>query len=145
MPLNSSDKNILYLLTVLECIEKLSIYAEGYNSSDEFFAAETQQPFNASCHLLLAIGEEVKKIPDSMKDEFSFIKWEEISGLRNRIAHDYRGIDPEVVYKIITNELEILKKAILSMVKLLNIKNEDLKIYLSFPAYLHLQFLKETT
>lgn len=143
MPLNSSDKHILFLLTVLECIEKLLIYIEGYASAEEFFEANTQQPFNASCHLLLAIGEEVKKIPEEMKEEFSFMKWEEISGLRNRIAHDYRGIDPNIVYKIITNELEILKKAMLSMIKLLQINDQDLAIYLSSSAYSHLQYLKK--
>ncbi len=141
MPSKSSDKILLYLLTILECVEKLKIYVDGFESADQFFKAETQQAFNASCHLLLAIGEEVKKIPTKLKDEFSFLEWEQVSGLRNRIAHDYRGIDPDVVYKIITNELEILKKAILSMVKLLHIKVQDMDMYLSFPAYVHLQYL----
>lgn len=145
MPSKSSDKTLLYLLTILECVEKLKIYADGFERADQFFKADTQQPFNASCHLLLAIGEEVKKIPTKLKDEFSFIEWEQVSGLRNRIAHDYRGIDPDVVFRILTNELEILKKAIFSMVKLLHIKEEDMKMYLSSPAYLHLQYLKETT
>jgi uncharacterized protein with HEPN domain len=88
MPSPFFDKNALYLLTVLEAIEKIKIYSSGYNTPESLFNAEDQLPYNGICHLLLAIGEESKKIELSLKETQSFISWDEIAGLRNRIAHD---------------------------------------------------------
>lgn len=137
----SSKQNILFILTVLECIEKLKIYSAPYKSSEVFFTAAEQQPFNASCHLLLAIGEESKKIDEELKDQFSFIEWEQLGGLRNRIAHDYRGIDPEIVFRIIVNELEIVKEVMIKMLTLAGTDKETLKKLVSSPVYAHLKYL----
>ena len=129
----SSEKNILYILTILECIEKLTIYSKGYNSADEFLFGEDQIAFNASCHLLLAIGEESKKIDNDLKDEFSFIEWDQIAGMRNRIADDYRGIDPEIVFRILQNESEILKGVMIKMLWISGATNCPYNNWLNHP------------
>ncbi len=105
MPSLFSDKNALYLLTILEAIHKIKIYSQGYTTSEELFKAKEQMAYNGICHLLLAIGEESRKIEDALKETQSFISWEEISGLRNRIAHDYRGIDQNIVFQIVIPSL----------------------------------------
>jgi len=89
MPSPFSEKNALYLLTILEAIAKIKIYVNGYNDAETLFEAEDQMPYNGICHLLLAIGEESKKIEITLKETQSFISWNEIAGLRDRIAHDY--------------------------------------------------------
>ena len=58
---------------MLECIEKLNLYVEDFDNANDFFEANNQLEYNASCHLLLAIGEESKKIDLKLKDEISFI------------------------------------------------------------------------
>lgn len=141
MPSPSSKQNILFILTILECIEKLKIYSAPYDSSEIFFTDAEQQPFNASCHLLLAIGEETKKIDEGLKDEFSFIEWDQISRLRNRIAHEYRGIDPEIVFRIITNELEIVKEVMIKMLSLSGADKMQLAKLVNTPVYTHLKYL----
>lgn len=78
------------MLTILEAIEKIKIYSRNLANSELLFEAENQMPYNAICDLLLAIGEESKKIEPGLKETQGFIWWDEISGLRNRIAHDYR-------------------------------------------------------
>ena len=75
-----SDKNALYLLTILEVIEKIKIYAAPYTTAELLFDAEEQMPYNGICHLLLAIGEESKKIEITLKETQSFISWNEIAG-----------------------------------------------------------------
>lgn len=141
MQLSFSEKNILHLLTILESIEKIKIYSNGYTNPDVFFYSDDQLPFNASCHLLLAISEETKKLDENLKDEFAFIAWNQISGLRNRIAHDYRGIDPEVIFQIISFELDALKEACINMLKLMHIPVEKLNDYLKTSFYSHLNYL----
>jgi len=141
MQLSFSEKNILHLLTILESIEKIKIYSNGYTNPNVFFYIDDQLPFNASCHLLLAISEETKKLDENLKDEFAFIAWNQISGLRNRIAHDYRGIDPEVIFQIISFELDALKEACINMLRLMHIPAEKLNDYLKTSFYSHLNYL----
>ncbi len=86
-------KNFTYILTILESIEKIFIYTKDFKNADEFYTQNDQMNFNACQVLLLVIGEESKKINDDLKAEHSKIPWNLISGLRNRIAHDYRSID----------------------------------------------------
>ena len=136
-----SDKNALFLLTILEAIEKIKIYADSLDTPEALFEANDQMPYNGICHLLLAIGEESKKIEISLKETQSFISWDEIAGLRNRIAHDYRGIDRNIVFQIVKNELEILQKACEKMLEQLNLPGPDLHALLKNPFFRHLQYL----
>jgi len=65
------------------------------------------------------IGEAAKNIPDVIKDDDQDIDWKGLIGLRNRIAHEYFGIDHSIIWNIIDIELppfkvefqKILKKA----------------------------------
>ena len=141
MPLPYSEKNILYLLTILECIEKIDIYTIGYATTKELLEANDQQAFNATSHLLLVIGEETGKLEETLKEEIAFIAWEQISGLRNRLAHDYRGIDPDIVFQVCRFELPALKEACRSMLKLLRVNNNDLNQWLGTFYFKHLGYL----
>jgi uncharacterized protein with HEPN domain len=141
MPSPFSDKNALYLLTILEALEKIKIYAGAYNTPQLLFDAEDQMAYNGICHLLLAIGEESKKIELPLKETQSFISWEEIAGLRNRIAHDYRGIDKNIVFQIVKQELDTLQKACEKLLQQLNLPKNELSEILKNPFYKHLKHL----
>lgn len=55
------------------------------------------------------IGELAKKLRDNgIAEKYSDISWNEIAGLRNRIAHGYDKIDLEMVFDISTAEIEEL-------------------------------------
>jgi uncharacterized protein with HEPN domain len=56
-----SDDNLVYIFTMLECIEKVFIYAADHSDANELAWANDQQAFNAIWALLLVIGEESKK------------------------------------------------------------------------------------
>ena len=55
------------------------------------------------------ISENVKKLPQNIFIMYPNIPWMKISGLRNRIVHDYDGINLENIWYIISNDLEDLK------------------------------------
>jgi uncharacterized protein with HEPN domain len=46
------------------------------------------------------IGEAANRLPDNFKDEHAMIDWQRIRGFRNRIVHDYFGIDYSIVWEI---------------------------------------------
>lgn len=64
-----SQKNIAYLLTALEAIEKIYIYTSGIKDAAAFLELNEQLNFNACQTLLMAIGEETKKIDAGLQKE----------------------------------------------------------------------------
>jgi uncharacterized protein with HEPN domain len=57
------------------------------------------------------IGEAASRLPSDFKENLKDIPWTRISGLRNRIIHEYFGIDYEVVWNIRNNFLpELIEK-----------------------------------
>lgn len=118
-----SSKNITYILTILEAIEKIFIYSNNFNDEEEFYGANKQLNFNASVNLLIAIGEENKKIDNALKISDK-LNWKNISALRDKISHNYRGVDETIVWDIIKNYLPILKELLIEMIP--KIENHDL-------------------
>lgn len=51
-------------------------------------------------------------MPEEIRDAFNNVNWHRIRGFRNRIVHDYMGIDYEIVWEIIVNDLEELYQQI---------------------------------
>lgn len=134
-------RNFTYIMTILESIEKIFLYTKSFNDPDSFFAANEQMNFNASQILLLVIGEEVKKIDNNLKDEHNGIPWSEISKLRNRIAHDYRSIDPNISFDIIKNYLPELKLELQKMLEKVSFERELLIKTVNSSQYRHLKYL----
>jgi uncharacterized protein with HEPN domain len=112
------EKNdLLYLLNNLEYIGKIWKYTEEANDAEELFEMNDQLNLNASLTLLTSIGENVSKISDKLKKEYPNIKWQQIKDFRNRIVHNYIGIDLAIVYEIITHDLKQLKSEIEQIIK----------------------------
>lgn len=56
------------------------------------------------------IGEASNRIPDDFKSQSDKIPWKKLRGIRNRIVHDYFGIDHDIIWQIISIELRVLKE-----------------------------------
>jgi uncharacterized protein with HEPN domain len=140
-----NEKNdLLYLLNILEYIGKIWKYTEKTKDAEELFELNEQMNLNASLALLANIGENVTKITEELKDEYSNIEWQKIKDFRNRIIHDYIGVDLVVVYEIITNDLKVLKPEIVKIIKekikykIFDI--EEIKISRESKYYRHINF-----
>ena len=113
----SIKNDLVYLLRACESIGKIKIYSKGFTDSIDFFEANEQQNFNASLALLLTIGEQISKISDELKSKYESIKWSDIRNFRNRLAHDYTGIDKFITYEIIENDLTVLQDNIHTIIE----------------------------
>lgn len=71
----------------------------------------------ATVRCLEILGEAAKNIPENIRDKNPDIPWKKIIGLRNRIAHEYFGIDLKLVWKIIKEELPALKPLVQKLIK----------------------------
>ena len=130
----------MYLISILEAIEKIKIYKNEFTNANDFFEANLQKEFNATLNLLIAIGEEAKKIDDKLKSISGF-DWKPIVGLRNFLSHNYRGIDPNIIWDIINNKLNKLKEVCILLVKKTKIKKEQIVTVLDSPYYKNIKYL----
>ena len=113
-----NSKNILYIISAISSIEKIKKYSFGFDTAKTFFEEKEQLHFNASITLLIAIAEEIKKIETGLLLTESNIEWQNISDMRNILAHDCRGIDSDIVFDVIVNELPKLNLAFIRMTEL---------------------------
>lgn len=91
-----------------ECIYLMKEY--NTCSFEEF--TNNERLIRAVCRSLEIIGEAANKVHPDIKIEYHEIPWREISDLRNRIIHHYFGIDYEIIWDVIENEIPVLSEQI---------------------------------
>ena len=65
---------------------------------------------------LTQIGENVVKLDDDFISKYKDIKWNEMKGLRNRIVHDYDGVEIQIIWETIKDDLPKLKKQLQAII-----------------------------
>ena len=76
----------------------------------DFLKNETLQ--KAFVRSLEVLGEATKKIPDDFKNKHSYIEWKAMAGMRDKLIHDYFGIDYEIVWDVVINKVPGLYKKV---------------------------------
>ena len=105
----SKREPLLLLEDIIESIQKIKKYTAGL-SKDDFL--NDDKTVDAVIRNFEIIGEAANRIPDEIREKFLIVNWHRIKGFRNRIVHDYMGIDYEIVWEIIEKDLDDLKKQI---------------------------------
>ena len=80
------------------------------DSDAESFAASWAMK-RAVQHALLIIAEAAKHIPDDLKDLHPEVPWKKIHGLGNMLRHEYRRIDPDILWSVVTDHLDDFDRA----------------------------------
>lgn len=83
-------------------LEKIQRYVAGFNEA-AFLADE--KTIDAVLRNLEILGEAVKQLPNEWKQQRPTIRWSQIAGPRNRIVHDYAGVDLELVWNILQTSI----------------------------------------
>lgn len=94
------------LLHILESIEEIEKYTAGENL--ENFMQNSMMKF-ASVKQIEIIGEAANHITEETKNKFSEIQWRQITGLRHVLVHEYFGIDSNLIWQIIIEDIPALK------------------------------------
>ncbi len=104
----------LYLEDIFEAGEKILRFCEGMDET-AFVGDELVQ--DAVLRNLEVIGEAVKRLPSSWKEHAPGIPWRDIAGFRDVIAHAYFGVDLELVWSIVRDDLGPLMAAVQSLLE----------------------------
>lgn len=95
-----------YVADIVDAIEKVESFTKGMT----FGAFEKDAKTNfAVIRAFEIMGEAVTKIPSSVRNKHKNIPWKEMSGMRNKLIHEYFGIKPRVVWKTIKQDLPKVK------------------------------------
>jgi uncharacterized protein with HEPN domain len=138
--------DLMYLLNILEYIGKIQKYTGEVDSPEEFYEKNDQMNFNGSINLLANIGENVSRISNDLKAECTEIEWQQIKDFRNKIVHNYVGIDLILTYDIIKNDLTELQQKIEEIIKIKIIErifdNEEINLSKDSKYYTNVRFEK---
>ena len=93
---------ILYLEDIVLSMQRVTEYVSGL---DFIRFKQDYKTVDAVVRNFEVIGEASKNLPQSVKDTSTEIPWEEMYRLRNRVTHEYFGIDYEIIWDIATNHL----------------------------------------
>jgi len=99
----------LYIKDILDCIEKIEEFTAGMDYED---FVENDLVCSAVIRKLEVIGEASKKVPDFIRTRFSDIPWSDMARMRDKLIHFYFGVDYEIVWKVVKEELPKLKPKI---------------------------------
>ena len=99
----------LLLEDMLESCERILEYTDGL-SFENF--RKNYLVVDAVVRNFTIIGEAAGRIPDEYQVKHPEIEWDRIRGFRNRIVHDYFGIDYQIVWIIIENNIPELRDLI---------------------------------
>ena len=99
------DRDELYLSHIVEAVRKIRQYTEGFTL--ESFKGNTLVQ-DGVVRQLEIIGEAARMVSEATRTNHPDIPWYEIAGMRNRLIHEYFGVDLAVVWKTVTEDLEIL-------------------------------------
>lgn len=77
---------------------------------DDFLEDETLK--RAVVRSLEIIGEATKKIPADIKVKWKTIQWKNMAGMRDRLIHDYMGVNYAIVWDVMKNKIPDMRKQI---------------------------------
>jgi len=97
----------VYLDDIQESIHKIETYVKGYDYG-KFI--EDGKTIDAVIRNFSIIGEAANRIPPEVQEEHSQIPWFEMIGMRNKVVHEYSGINEEILWKTIQEDLPKLKE-----------------------------------
>ncbi len=91
-----------YINDILDSIKEVTEFTAGM-SFDDF--CRDKKTINAVIRSLEVLGEAARKIPDDLRNKAPDVPWDKMTGMRNKLIHEYFGVDLEIVWAVIKEEL----------------------------------------
>ena len=96
-----------------DAIDRALAYTES--GRDAFFASSMIQ--DAVIRNLEIVGEAAKRVPLRLRELAPAVSWREISGMRDKLAHDYLGVDLDLIWDEVASELPATRTHIFTLLE----------------------------
>lgn len=97
-----SPRDLVYVGHMLDMAKKAVSKTKGL-SRDAYDADENLRL--ALIHLIQIIGEAGRQVSRDFTDHHAEIPWADIIGMRHKVVHDYLGVDEDIVWQVVTDDL----------------------------------------
>lgn len=105
---SGNESNQVYIVHMLECIERVKTYTAG----GESVFRQSQLIQDAVIRNLQVMTESSQRLSESTKLTAPDVPWRSISGFRNIMVHDYLGLDLDVIWSVVSQDLPPLEIAL---------------------------------
>lgn len=102
----------VYLQHILDAIARIEMYLDEIDE-EAFYQRPLVQ--DGVVRQIQIIGEAVKRLSDDLRDRYPHIPWQDIAGMRDKVVHDYFGVDLEEVWLTAKNDIPLLKAEVTKM------------------------------
>jgi uncharacterized protein with HEPN domain len=102
----SSRNPKLYIQDILQACDDILSFTAGMGSAADL--QHDRRTLLAVIHCLEIIGEAARQTPKVFKEKHPGIPWRETASLRNVIAHEYFGLDIEIIWDVVKTQIPIL-------------------------------------
>ena len=106
---------IIFLEHILENIELVKKLSK--NLSRQTLSQNKERQY-AIVRAIEVIGEAMRNLPEFFSKKYPDVAWKEIIGTRDKLIHHYFGVDLDIIYKIINDDMPVLEKQIKEILKI---------------------------
>ena len=103
-----------YIKDILDSINDIESFIRGMSFED---FKRDRKTINAVVRSIEVIGEATKKIPKTLKDKHKEVPWKKMSGMRDKLIHEYFGVDVEILWKTTKDDIPPLKQLVQNILK----------------------------
>ena len=95
-----------FVQDILDSIDDTGIFIEGMDFED--FIKDKKTIYSV-VRAIEIIGEATKNVPEEIRQKYPDIPWKKMAGMRDRLAHEYFGVDLEILWGTATEDVPGLK------------------------------------
>jgi len=104
--MTKSRTSTSYLADIIVAMEKAEAFIQGFD--EEQFRQDEKTIF-AVIRAIEIVGEAAKRVPETIRQTYSTVPWRAMTGMRDKLIHDYAIVDVTVVWRTATEDLPTLK------------------------------------
>jgi len=104
-----SRDEIMYLQDIIDSCNKVLRFTKGLSLPD---LIQDEKTYDAVVRNLEIIGEAAKHISENLRTQLPNIEWRKIAGMRDMLAHDYFGIDNDILWDVVQNKIPELMETV---------------------------------
>jgi len=117
MNIPSFDPERNYLVYVVDMQEAIDLIQQYTHEMTEVVFSQNRAIQDAVVQRIQIIGEAASHIPNIIREQFSDIPWKKIVAMRNLLIHDYAHVDEHEVWRVVKEDIPLLRPQLVRVKK----------------------------